>query len=414
MKVVLGSKTWTNRNIEIGDWLLIAGLCLAPMTGLRVWKVGPGEVLCLLWGIRYLLKAKSLKSSLSTFFVLFVSAMLIGSVIGYIVAPEELRSVDLLTWVYLGIIAVSLYEGIKSKPPLYVETLFYTFAQVAALWNLFLFLYSRFVSNVFFGSPLWYHGVRFSGGSTNPHQIAVLLCGLTFVFLRSILKKERVIRSVVLLTVSVYLMLMTASSTGILSIALGMAVAAYFFTADLFPRRKFGAMLVLTVIILLVILVFARFFYRQFMDWVAEDRNGLGRISIFSSFGEAFAKSPIFGLGPGTHGIGGTIEFHNTYLEILAASGIIGGIILIVYSINLFKSTLTTDWKLFPILVSMYAYGLAGFAMRRIVFWGLVSFVTVIAEQKSQASYHISDMNATRTAVNTNGSRSVLIPGERI
>lgn len=183
------------------------------------------------------------------------------------------------------------------------------------------------------------------------------------------------------MAVCIYLMLMTASSTGILAIVLGFLISLYFFIGDLFPRRKFAALLVLTLIIVLALLIFGRFFYRRFMDWVAEDRNGMGRIGIFASFGESFIRSPVFGLGPGVHGRGGAIEFHNTYLEILAATGVIGGVVFLIYSINLFKETIVVDWKLFPILVSMYAYGLAGFAMRRLVYWGLIAFVSVIAEQ---------------------------------
>ena len=33
------------------DYFLIIGIVLAPMTGLRIWKIGPGEVLCLFWSI---------------------------------------------------------------------------------------------------------------------------------------------------------------------------------------------------------------------------------------------------------------------------------------------------------------------------------------------------------------------------
>jgi O-antigen ligase len=383
MRITVGTKTWESAKIEWTDWLLIIGLTLAPMTGLRIWKVGPGEVLCLLWGIRYLFKAKNLKSNLSIFFALFIIAMAAGSIIGFIVAPKELRTVDLLTWVYLGVIAISLYEGLKTKLLHYLEMLFFTFAEFATVWNLFLFLYSRFIGSTFLGAPLWYNNVRFSGGGTNPHQIAVLLCGLVFIFLRSLLKKEKMIRSIVLLIVCVYLMLETASSTGVLSIALGIAVSAYFLVADLFPKNKVGAIVILSLILLLISLVFWSFFYGQFMEWVMEDKNGLGRIEIFSSFGTAFIKSPLFGLGPGVHGVGGTIEFHNTYLEIIAASGVIGGIAFIVYSIGLFRDVLKADWKLFPILVAMYAYGLAGFAMRRLVYWGIVVFVTVIAEKRN-------------------------------
>lgn len=381
MKIVAGSKTWESAHIEWMDWILIIGLTLAPMTGLRIWKVGPAEVLCLLWGARFLFRSKSLKSGLFLFFVSFLLALGAGAFVGYFVAPNELSRDGLLTWIYLAVIAISLYEGLKAKSLEYNETLFFTFAEIATLWNLFLFLYSRLVRNTLFGAPLWYHSVRFSGGGTNPHQIAVLLCGLIFVFLRCILKREKTVRSVIFLAVCVYLLLQTESSTGVLAIALGLLISLYFFIADLFPRRKFAALLVLTLIIALTLLIFGQFFYQRFMDWVAEDRNGMGRIGIFASFGESFIRSPLFGLGPGTHGRMGSIEFHNTYLEILAATGVVGGVVLIVYSISLFKTALKAEWNLFPILVAMYAYGLAGFAMRRLVYWGLIAFVSVIAEQ---------------------------------
>ncbi len=389
MKITAGTKTWESAHIEWMDWILIIGLTLAPMTGLRIWKVGPGEVLCLLWGARFLFRSKSLKSSTFLFFVSFLLAMGAGAIVGYFVAPNELSLESLLTWIYLAVIAISLYEGLKTKSLQYNETLLFTFAEIAVLWYLFLYLYSRFVSKTFLGVPIWYHTVRFAGCGTNPHQLAILLCGLVFVFLRCILKKEKVIRSILLMGVSAFLMLETASSTGILSIALGLAVTAYFFVADLFPKRKFGALLVLTGIILLILLIFARFFYRQFMDWVEADKNGMGRINIFSSFGESFVRSPVFGLGPGAHGHGGNTEFHNTYLEILASTGVIGGLVFVIYSFDLFRKTLQSEWKLFPVLVTMYSYGIAGFAIRRLVFWGIIAFVTVIAEKRTTNPGHI-------------------------
>ena len=36
------------------DWLLILGIMLAPMTGLRIWKAGPAEVLCFIWTLKFL------------------------------------------------------------------------------------------------------------------------------------------------------------------------------------------------------------------------------------------------------------------------------------------------------------------------------------------------------------------------
>ena len=86
-------------------------------------------------------------------------------------------------------------------------------------------------------------------------------------------------------------------------------------------------------------------------------------------------------LGPGVHGSDGTIEFHNTYLEILACSGAIGGVFFVLYTIRCIRKLWNADWTLIPIIVSIYAYGIAGFAMRRLAYWCVMVFVTVIAKQ---------------------------------
>ncbi len=380
----------------VRDLLLVIGLCLAPMTGLRIWKVGPGEVLCLVWGLKYLFRGRLRKSDVLRFFVLFYVSMLIGTAIGYFVAPRELRMVDLLTWLYLGVIAVSLYEGLKTKTLDYIERLFYLFARAAALWNLFLYIYSRTISASLLGAPIWYHGVRFTGGATNPHQVAILLCGLTFLFIREVIMGRRRLINAVYTAVCVYLMIQTASSTGVLALAMGAAVTVYYSLVRLFPKRKSIVRVLMVLTILMVLAIGGTTFANMFIEWVASDKNGLERFDIFSSISDTFIASPLFGLGPGKHSLGGLIEYHNTYLEILAATGLVGTLVFIVYTIRLFKKAFRADWRLLPMLISMYAYGLAGFAMRRLVYWGIIAFISVIAEQRI-AQGSINAVNAERT-----------------
>lgn len=140
-------------------------------------------------------------------------------------------------------------------------------------------------------------------------------------------------------------------------------------------------MLIMTVILLFIAVIGFNSFYSFFICWVSKDANGLGRFDIFSTFPNAYLKSPLVGLGPGVHGRDGLIEFHNTYFEVLAASGLFGGIVFLLFSIRISKKAILADWRLFIVIVSMYAYGLAGFAMRRLVFWGVISFIVTISDQ---------------------------------
>ena len=365
---------------KLFDLLLIVGLTIAPMTGFRVWRVGPAEVLCLLWGFRHLFKRRFRWNDTLKFFVPFLIALAFGWVICSFVAPDEASITGLLTWLYLAIIAISIYEGLSKNTLAYTEKLLRIFSVTAILWYMFLYLYSRFFGRTFLGAPLLYYS-RFSGGGTNPHQIAVMLCGLTFVFARQILNRRHVYLNLIFLVMSVYLLVQTDSSTGILSIFLGFIICLYFVLVNLFPGRRVSVAALMIVGLLLIGVFSYRFIFQKFMDWVASDSNGMGRFAIFASFPETFAKSPVFGLGPGTHAMDGYIEFHNTYLEIAVASGVVGSVAFLAYTVRIFKKLLQGDWKLIAIVVTMYAYGLAGFAMRRLVYWGILMFVIVIAER---------------------------------
>ncbi len=369
-------------NFKLFDLLLVAGLTLAPMTGLRVWKVGPAEVLCLLWGIRPLFKRRFRWSDTLKFFVLFLVTLAFGHFICMYIAPNEASTSGMLTWIYLAIIAMGLYEGLSKRSLAYTEKLLRIFSVTALLWYVFLFLYGRMVSRTFFGAPLWYSGRRFSGGATNPHQIAVLMCGLCFVFFRQVLSRQKMYINLLLTAGAILLLVQTSSSTGLMAVALGFLICLYFFLANMFPKSKVPVAVMMVLILLLVGLFVYNLLWTRFMKWVASDANGMGRLEIFAAFPASFARSPILGLGPGTHARGGRIEFHNTYLEIAAASGVVGFSVFVLYTVRIFRKTLQGDWRLFPVLVSMYAYGLAGFAMRRLVYWGLLMFAVVIAEKK--------------------------------
>lgn len=384
-----------NRQIKIRhiDWLLIIGAMLAPMTGLRVWKIGPAEVLCLIWVIR---KTKTLKirtTFLTKFFSFFLLCLMIGSIICSLKAPLELRMNSWPTWIYLTIISCSLYDHIPNNTLEYNEELFNKICTLSALWYLTLYVFSITISRSFIGAPLWYYH-RYSGGGTNPHQLAVLMCGITFWFLLRFSKYKK-IRDIFLFFISIFLLNETKSSTGIAAIAIGIFV---FFTIWIIqtgqsPHRKALFLVSEIVVGSLIATVFHSKLYRLGYEWVSEDQNGLGRFYIWSSFGQAISKSPIFGLGPGIHGISyfGLKEFHNSYLEIFAATGIVGFLAFMVLSVFIVKQIIRGNPRLLPIMVAMYGYSFAGFAFRRLAYWIVMVFVIVIAQQYSS---HNSQLEA--------------------
>lgn len=381
MIIRFGNKAIRPTRIRLKDWLLILGLTMAPMTALRIWKVGPAEVLCLLWGLLALKGAHLSASDLSRFFFGFIVALLLGSAFGYFIAPSQLSLPGIAVWLYLGTIAVLTYEGLRKYPYSYNEKLLTALAFFSLFWYLLLYIYSKTVSTTLLGVSLWYSSRRFSGGGLNPHQVGVFFTGMSFVFLRKVLKRELPLLCTFGFLANLFLLWETESTTGEAAVVIGIFIALYFGLSEAYPRQKGIIFVVLAGLAVVVGVVGFRIWMRLFMNWLADDSNGMGRLEIFASFPETFLKSPLFGLGPGTHAKNGAIEFHNTYLEILAASGLVGGIIFVVFTVRLVRKVIKADWRLLPIIVALYAFGLAGFAMRRLIYWGLTAFVLTLAEQ---------------------------------
>lgn len=176
--------------IKNRDWLLLVGLMLAPMTGLRIWKIGPAEVLCLIWCLPYLCKlpSKSVRSYKIKFWICFIAAILIGTVYGIAFYPNETAPLGVITYLYLGIIFEGITIGLEEKEYEEIDRLFNVFCVITTIWYMFLFLFSL-ASPSFLGAPLWYGGrVRFSGGGENPHQLAICMGAVIFGNIRLLFK----------------------------------------------------------------------------------------------------------------------------------------------------------------------------------------------------------------------------------
>lgn len=373
------------------DYILIIGTVVAPMTGWRALKIGPGEVLCLIWALQSLrFPAKfEERNFLRNFWLPFYAVICLGALYGILFYPNESDRTGILTWFYLMCVSCGVYRGLHRRDTDEVETILEKICVLSAVWYLFLYMYGVRVSGHFLGAPLWYGYRRFSGGGTNPHQIAVLMSGLIFASVRFALKyKGRFMRQckhVCCAAIGLFIALETKSSTLVASVVLtiivGAVLAVLHRARTRLEKALYVSLVAVTTISLLALFgtVFAEGVYR----WIASDPNGLGRMEIFRTIGIALKKNPIFGLGPGGHAYDGTMEFHNTYLEILAMTGVVGFFIFAKFSLRIYR-VLKSDYTLYLIVLPLYAYGFAGFSMRRLVYWNLIVLAVVLAQKKGK------------------------------
>lgn len=390
-------KSNANIRIKLKDWLLILSIILASMTGWRIWKIGPAELLAFLWCV---LHSRSIcnvniKDPFIKFWIFFLLAIIMGSFWGFAFYPQEFQLSGLITWLYFALISLVTVLELRKRDLNYLIKMFTLICFVSVVWYFFLFVYSKKVSNTFLGAPLWYRNRRFSGGATNPNQlgltISVYTTGCTWLLLNE--RGMHKVKFIVCVTIGLFLLIQTECSTGYMSTACGIGVALWKPFSDIFLSSRKSKITFITIAAM-ILLVASGTLYSFFMKWVASDSNGLGRFEIFSTYPEAFWKSPLIGLGPGIHAVTKTrtIEFHNTYLDVLAMGGIFGGAVFLFFSWHLFKVSIKSSLFI-SIITTLYVFGLAGFSMRQLVYWTMLSVAYLIAISGNENEISIKRTN---------------------
>lgn len=396
----LQRKPEQNKQFNIWDWILVVGTVISPMTEFRVWKVGPGEALVMLWCIRYFGKffSLSLKDLLPRFWILYLPVIALGTGFCMLAYRTEASPSGLLTFFYFALISCLIYVGLSDRSADQIKRIIYLVGILTGVWYLYLYYYSRYISYYFHGVRLWYGGVRFSGGATNPHQLATLVGAALFINIIHLADRSRTVKEKIIPAISAAMCLFVAiqinSSTLVVTIIVTLSLFLYHLSLNHLQTRsqKWIATSVLLIVFSVLIGIFREKLFDYVFEWIESDANGRGRFDIFASIGGTLRKNWLFGLGPGMHGLDGTIEYHNAYLEILAMGGIVGLGIFIVFSIRLFQLLMTEPAILYTV-IPLYAYGLGGFSMRRLCFWIIVSMTAVYCARKKQA---LSEENDTQ------------------
>lgn len=386
----------TIKYIKIWDWLLIATAILAPMTSLRFGsKIGPGELAIFIWSLRVIDYRSIRITYLERFFIAFLFAILIGSFCGLLIAPNELSRSGWRTWVFLAVISHALICYLNRSSKEYITRLFNVICIASTLVQFLLYEYSVNVSRSFMGLQIWYSS-RYSGGGSNPHQVALPLCGFAFWFAYKVLKEKKIIYAP-LAYFSFFLMKQTQSSTGEASVYLSFVVLFVLWVLHLEQSRsrKIMFLLIGAVVAVGLAYIFRNKLYNLAYDWISADKNGWGRFRLWSELGRTFKKSPFFGLGVGCHtyltNSSRMGEFHNSYFDILAATGLFGFFIFSLFTYRLVSKILRNEPMLLPIILVLYGYNIAGFAVRRLPYWIITVFVLAIVEHPEPEYMRIPD-----------------------
>lgn len=375
------------------DYALIIGIVISPMTGLRIGQIGPGEVLVLVWSVSAIATKNATKGRKSSnghlattiFWIIFLATILTGTIIGISLVPSHVILSHLATWFYFAFISVASVRILLERSLTLIEQILFKIGQWAILWNAFLYFFSLLVQPTFLGSSLWYADSRFSGGGTNPHQVSLVLGSAVIILLWGLHKGAGLSSNWklgLLALVGVFLCYETGSSTLYMSLIVAIIVLIVVWLLGQMSSSRIRA-LTLGGLVLIVIAVLPQI--GSLLDrFIASDPNGRNRIELWHDLPTIFGLSPLFGLGPGMHSNGGTTEFHNTYIEVLAMSGLIGLSVFLIYHLYI-VSRIQSEPMLFAVISVLITYGLAGFAARRLSYWLLLGIILAIGLKSSKS-----------------------------
>ena len=380
---------------KIENALLILGLLLAPLTSLRVWKIGPGELFLFVWSLLVLLRRKKIVFNLLTrFWYIFLMLLSVGTFFGNLLITE--RGIEIsqpFTYLFFTLFITSLVVFFDSnnisysilKKVYWADFFFFSF----------LFFYGTFIAPSILGMDLWFGAVRFTGGALNPHQFAytsgpMIIAGLYLASVMRSIPKKIVLYLSIIPFIMMSLATQSATLEAVFLIEFIMLVFLSISDSKLPEKRTKKRIFVFSFIIIFV-LIFSQELYSQFLSFVQSDPNGPGRFELWRMSFNTWKISPIFGLGffgSVSAETGRLTESHNTYFELLLNSGLIGLSLYLFFIYKLSKFTVRNKYALLMILFFVL-YGFGGYSFRRVYMW----YITITAYYLVLPTSEISKSN---------------------
>lgn len=224
----------------------------------------------------------------------------------------------------------------------------------------------------------------------DPNFIGIpLTASMSLVFYSFLYEKKRLISAAIYLLLAISI-IYTASrgsfSTAIFSSALILLI--YICNRDVSISKK--VLIVLIVLVLGMFLIY--FFSSTFSDhWDRmsdfTDTTGNSRISLWKRSLKAWRTHPILGVGlNGIYRLYGTAT-HNTYLEVLCETGIIGFILFISFIFKIVQKCYFVDISIFCMFMGILLQIAFLDALDNRCFWVVLCWIAMLPDNKGELNY---------------------------
>lgn len=407
------SETNTKQSLTFWDILFIVGILLAPMTALRLFKFGPGEILLIIWMISVYSGNNPSKeyssytlpiSNIGRYQITNLGMMVIGFLVNTIIysAEKNMNQVltDYISHIFMFLFSACMILYFKDRDVESIHCIIDRIVTIGAVAYAALLIYATYVSPTLFGLPLWLgYRYRFQGLALNPHQIGMITgAGVCFsLYLMSVsesrLKKiQYIVVCGIWYWVSLSIRSDTLTLTYIILVALTFIIKIPKGTPD--PQVRRSNFIVIIICVGIAIIFAAPYLLDKLASFVTEAGNGLGRLELWNSgLGQFREKTLCFftGLGPGgnagmyltQHVTASSFEAeaHNTYVQQILNSGIFVCIYYISIVIKIIERPIEKNTYLIMGVLYFVLYGFGGNMNKRVLVWFTYIIVMILTEK---------------------------------
>ena len=254
----------------------------------------------------------------------------------------------------------------------------------------------------------YYHtDVLIFNTSFDPNFIGIPLTAAMALLLDNVLHKKHTILSVFMYAIITFAVLYTASRGSFVAaiVSNGLVLCMFLVKADL-PMHKKVWYLILPVIACSVVIILVKEFLPN--QWERLGQIGLnqggGRYVLWRRAINDWLTSPIFG-----HGLGYAYKTyryvtHNTYLQILSETGLVGFALLLMFFIPILKKARKADTSIFCMMIGISVQIFFLDALDNRCLWILLCWVAMLPSFNKGTEYDKKSGNTSAAVLQEKGS----------
>lgn len=392
------------------DELFVLGIILAPMTALRIYKFGPGEMLLIVWMILVLLGKNSCNiytpgslpiTLIGRYQIANIIMMMVGMVMNFILYQGQTAVGTILTTffthAFMFIFSSCVFLYFDERELQGINLIIRKIVLRGAIIYGLLLLYALYINTHLLGIELWLgnRGYRFLGLALNPHQIAMITgVGIFFSLYLSSVEERLALKLFYYMFAFLWFIISLSLRSDTLTLTYIILLPLMIFlkilkstkSEDIRSRNLF---FMIGVVVLFTIALLP-WIWNHLHNFVVTAGNGLGRLDLWVSGMSQFKEKPICfitGLGPGGNTgqfmtvTGNEIEAHNTYIQQILNSGVLIFLYYFYVIVELLKKPLEKNTFLFLSIMYFVVYGFGGNMNRRVLVWFTYTIAMILFEK---------------------------------